>query len=163
MPAIRRLIGMLLLAMAIAAQPRLVSAQQEGTNAESNCKYCDPCAQPGYVRADYCTACHNDKAGGPSTCTWVGGCGNISPCGSAMTPERVEELLRAAPLGDLEPILLALEEDPIHVVLNHERRSVQVISCSGATVVNAPLPTWAFLAVAARARGPEVQLAAALR
>src|SRR5690606_2605253 len=67
MPAIRRLMGMLLLAMAIAAQPRLVSAQQEGTNAESNCKYCDPCAQPGYVRADYCTACHNDKAGGPVT------------------------------------------------------------------------------------------------
>jgi hypothetical protein len=80
-----------------------------------------------------------------------------------MTPERVEDLLRAAPLGDLEPILLALKEDPIHVVLNHDRHSVQVISCSGATVVNAPMPTWAFLAVAARARGPEVRLAAALR
>jgi hypothetical protein len=103
-------------------------------------------------------------------CAWcMGGachpmCGD---CGSlfSLNPLRnlnVEALLTAAAAGNLDRVLQMSSVVPGYVAFNRERGSVQIRSCSGATLAaNLPPRTKSQIAIASRLPSPDAIIAAA--
>lgn len=97
------------------------------------------------LMCDYCetTAKHRTIKGGirggrQHGCFDEGSCGDHSPC-LALTPEILNGARYAALGRGLNELVRLRSEKPEMVVLNEERRAVQVLDCQGRVAANFPL------------------------